>query len=81
MKVAFSARFQRSYDDAPERVREDFDKQLHLLLSDFRYPSLHVKKYSEAEDIWQARVNRTWRCYFQIKNNTYYFVDIMLHPK
>ena len=81
MHVAFSARFQRSYREAPERVKKDFDKQLALLMRNFLYPSLHTKKYNEAQNIWQARVNRTWRCYFTIQDSTYYFIDIMPHPK
>jgi len=33
--------------------------------------SLHAKKYDEAQDIWQARVNRNWRIYFTIAGDTY----------
>jgi hypothetical protein len=29
-------------------------------------PSLRAKKYDEAQDYWQARVNRDWRFYFTI---------------
>ena len=61
MRAFFSARFQRSYKEAPPRVKDDFDKQLAYLLDDMRYPSLRVKKYDEAQGIWQARVNRNWR--------------------
>jgi uncharacterized repeat protein (TIGR03803 family) len=33
------------------------------LVANLHHPSLRAKKYSEAEDKWQARVNRGWRPY------------------
>lgn len=81
MKVEFSIRFIKSYKQSTNRIQSDFDKQLGFLLQDMRHPSLHVKKYDESQDVWQARVNRDWRFYFIIKNNIYYLVDIIQHPK
>jgi bifunctional DNA-binding transcriptional regulator/antitoxin component of YhaV-PrlF toxin-antitoxin module len=43
--------------------------------------SLHAKKYDEATDVWQARVNRDWRFYFTIENDTYVIHKIISHPK
>ena len=51
------------------------------LVQDIRHPSLRAKKYDEAQDIWQARVNQDWRFYFQIEGGTYILLDIMKHPK
>lgn len=81
MLPAFSDHFTRALNEAPERVKKDFKKQLPLLLKDLKYPSLHAKKYDESKDLWQARVNGSWRMYFIIEGNIYYFVDIMAHPK
>ncbi|MBI2120543.1 MAG: hypothetical protein HYT94_02875 [Parcubacteria group bacterium] len=78
---AFSEHFNRSLHEAPERVKKDFKKQLPLLLKNLKYPSLHAKKYDESKDLWQERVNGSWRMYFIIEGNTYYFIDIMPHPK
>ena len=66
MRVAFSDRFLRSYDAAPLRVQQDIDKQLTYLLANLRHPSLKVKKYDAARNIWQARVNRSWWFYFTL---------------
>jgi hypothetical protein len=35
----------------------------------------------KANDLWQARVNRDWRFYFNIVNDTYIIRDIIPHPK
>jgi len=51
------------------------------LEQDLRHPSLRAKKYDEARDLWQARVNKAWRFYFVIQNDTYFIVDIIPHPK
>ena len=71
----------RSYQAAPLAVQKAFDKQVRLLVENIRHPSLHAKKYNEAEDIWQARVNRNWRFYFSIAGDTYVIRDIIPHPK
>ena len=81
MRVLFSARFTRSFPAAPERVQREFGKQLAHLLRNLRHPSLHAKKYDEAQGIWQARVNGGWRFYFTIEEDLYTFIDIIPHPK
>ncbi|MBI3329326.1 MAG: hypothetical protein HYZ81_21810 [Nitrospinae bacterium] len=57
MRVLFSDRFTRAFRDAPDRVQRQFGTQLAHLLRSLRHPSLRAKKYDEAKDIWQARVN------------------------
>ncbi len=81
MKALYSPRFLKQYGDAPAQVQKTFDKQLKLLLDNLRHPSLQAKKYDEANDIWQARVNRDWRFYFSIVGDTYHFHTIIPHPK
>jgi hypothetical protein len=61
----------RSYVGAPAAVRKAFDKQVRLLVDNLHHPSLHAKKYDESDDLWQARVNRSWRFYFNIVGDTY----------
>jgi hypothetical protein len=79
MNVLFTARFERSYSDAPAAIKRAFDKQLAFLLTNLRHPSLRAKKYDEER--WQARVTRDWRFYFRIAGDTYVLLDIMAHPK
>jgi hypothetical protein len=42
---------------------------------------LNAKKYNEAEDKWQARINKDWRFYFRIVGDRYIVTDLMPHPK
>ena len=81
MKAAFSQRFIRQYADLSETRKARFDKQLGFLLTNLRHPSLRAKKYDEARDIWQARLDRDYRFYFRIEGDTYQMLSIIPHPK
>lgn len=81
MKAAFSERFIRQYSGLSAERKAKFDKQLGFLLTSLRHPSLRAKKYDEAQDIWQARVDDDYRFYFQIVGDTYRILFIRPHPK
>jgi mRNA-degrading endonuclease RelE of RelBE toxin-antitoxin system len=81
MRIVLSHRVVEALKDAPPAVRKAFYKQLRLLAANLLHRSLRAKKYSEAEDLWQARVNRDWRFYFNIVNDAYLIRDLIPHPK
>ena len=82
MKVDYNnPRVVDALKDAPENVRKAFFKQVRLLAENLHHPSLRAKKYDEAADLWQARVNKDWRFYFIIKDDTYIVLDVIPHPK
>lgn len=81
MKLVYTKTALETLDRVPARVRKAFYKQAGFLLRDLRNPSLRAKKYSEAEDKWQARVNKSWRFYFRIVNDAYFIEDVTPHPK
>ena len=66
MQIRTTTHFDRSYVKIPPDIRRVFLKQATFLVRDLRYPSLHAKKYDEARDVWQARVNDDWRFYFRL---------------
>jgi hypothetical protein len=81
MTLDYSRHFLRQYHKAPVAVQRAFDKQSLFLLQDLRHPSLRAKKYDEARDLWQARVNDDWRFYFRIVGGVYRLETIRSHPK
>ena len=81
MKAAFSQRFTRQYSVLSPERKSKFDKQLGLLLSNLRHPSLRAKKYDEARDVWQARVDEDYRFYFKIEGDTYRILAVRHHQK
>jgi len=81
MRWQHTVRSKQDYDQASGSVQKAFDKQVRLLAQNLLYPSLHAKKYDEAADLWQARVNKGWRFYFKIDHDTYIITRIIPHPK
>jgi mRNA-degrading endonuclease RelE of RelBE toxin-antitoxin system len=81
MKIAYTKTALDALKDIPAPIRKAFYKRADLLLQDWRHPSLRAKKYSEAEDKWQARVNKSWRFYFKIVDDAHLIADITPHPK
>ncbi len=81
MKITYSQKALDAVGNAPATVRKAFFKQVVLLASNLHHPSLRAKKYDESQDLWQARVNRDWRFYFTIADDTYQIEKIIPHPK
>ena len=81
MKVRFTERADKDYAALSVSVRKAFGKQLEFLLANLRHPSLRAKKLEGSDDLWQARVNRSWRFYFKIEDDEYAIIGILPHPK
>jgi mRNA-degrading endonuclease RelE of RelBE toxin-antitoxin system len=81
MKIVLADSVVEALKDAPLPVQRAFDKQIRFLAANLHHPSLHAKKYDEANDRWQARVDKNWRFYFRIVEDTYRILKIVPHPK
>ena len=81
MRIAYTEAALAAVADAPQGVKKAFSKQMLLLEQNLLHPSLHAKKYSQAEDKWQGRVNRDWRFYFRIIEGTIVITEVIPHPK
>lgn len=81
MRVDLTELFEAQFEHAEAAVQKAVVKQLRLLEQNIRHPSLHAKKFDEAEDIWQARINKSWRFYFKIHDHTYRIIEMKAHPK
>lgn len=81
MTRRFSEKAAQDYEKAIPAIQKAFDKQMKLLTENWRHPSLRAKKIDETNNIWQGRVTRDWRFYFQITDDTYVILRIVPHPK
>ena len=70
MRAFYTKRFFHHYAKAPPPIQRAVDRRVALLLQNLRHPSLRAKKYDEALDIWQARVDEDYRFYFTIEGDT-----------
>ena len=81
MKIRYNPLAAKAFADAPLRIQVAFLKQAAFLVQNLHHPSLRAKKYDNATDRWQARVNKDWRFYFTIEGDTFVVLDIIPHPK
>ena len=81
MKLVYTEKAVKDYVKLSTKLQALVDKQLDFLLKDLSYPSLCAKKYHQKEDIWQIRINKSYRLYFQIVDDVYVILTIIKHPK
>ena len=69
MKLYRTKKFEADFHTLPEQIKIRLQKQLALLIQDWRYPSLQVKKMKGWRDIFEARITDGYRFTFQISND------------
>lgn len=79
MRIFYHKNFLNNLKNFSVPVKKKLKKQISYLVVDLRHPSLHAKKYDEAQDIWQARIDRGVRFYFSIEEDAYFLLDIKRH--
>ncbi len=65
LKLTRTERFKKSVLDLDRRTREKLQKQLGILISDPRHPSLGVRKIRGTQAIFEARVDDHYRFTFE----------------
>jgi len=60
MRVSLTERAIATLADAQPAVQKAFIKQINSLARNLGHPSLHAKKYDEAQDLWRARITDDW---------------------
>jgi len=81
VKLSFTHRARDQVASLSASKQARLEKQLAFLLGNLRHPSLRAKKYDESRGIWQARVDRDYRFYFLIEEDTYLILSVIPHPK
>ncbi len=81
MKLDYSKGALLALQSATPAVRKAFFKQARFLEQNLAHPSLRAKKFDQSGNLWQARVNKDWRFYFTITDDTYLIEKIIPHPK
>jgi len=81
MEINFTKQADKQYQKLPQHIQKKADKQFGYLLQDFRHPSLNAKLYSGTNNLWQARIDKSYRFYFYIVDPHYIVVALIQHPK
>jgi mRNA-degrading endonuclease YafQ of YafQ-DinJ toxin-antitoxin module len=79
MRLQYTDRFQRAYNDLEDDEVEQVKKALRLLAGDPRHPGLRVKKMQGTEHIWEARASRTLRLTFEMHGDLIILRNVGAH--
>jgi mRNA-degrading endonuclease RelE of RelBE toxin-antitoxin system len=79
MNFSFTKTFIRDYRKLPQSLQDAVDKQLELLLSNQRHPSLNIKKMNDPRSIWEGRVTASYRFTFHIEGEIYVLRRVGTH--
>lgn len=86
MILAWTERFKKDFARLPPALQERARKQLALLLTNPRHPSLQVKKLKGYENLWEGRITQHYRLTFRIEGETLLLLriathDLLRHPE
>jgi mRNA-degrading endonuclease RelE of RelBE toxin-antitoxin system len=81
MRLRRTQRFKEAYLTLPAQEQERVKKALKLLETNWRHPSLRVKKIRGAPGIWEARVSRSCRLTFQLEGDVCLLRNVGEHDK
>lgn len=81
MRIARTESFKKAWRRLTEEQKALARKAIENLVINIRYPSLRVKKIRGTEHIWEARVSRTLRITFQIKDDAIILRNIGRHDE
>ena len=79
MEIFFTDHFKKKYKKLPKQIKKATQKQLGLLISNPRHPSLNIKKMQDPRDIWEARITEGYRMTFQIDSEVYILRNVGTH--
>ena len=80
MRISLSKTFEKDYKKLPTKVQKLVDQQLLILLENYKYPSLRIKKMQGQSNIWEGRVTQTYRFTFEKRDDTYILRRVGTHP-
>jgi len=81
MQVKLTDKAGKQFASLPESLKKKTRKQFKYLVQDFRHPSLNAKKYQGQDNLWQGRIDKSWRFYFHIIEPHYIIISVINHPK
>jgi mRNA-degrading endonuclease RelE of RelBE toxin-antitoxin system len=73
MRLQYTEPFLEDYDALPPKIQQRVEKQLRLLLSNPRHPSLQTRKLQKDPHgkTWYSRVTNDYRFTFEIQGDIY----------
>ncbi len=70
MNLFTTKKFDKKFKKLLPQTQKAFQKQIGFLLSGNNHPSLNLKKMQGQTDVWECRINKSYRFTFQVDNKT-----------
>ncbi len=81
MRVIRTKRFDETFLKLPASIHRKAIEQLLRLEANPHHPSLHTHKRAGQKNLWQARITRNYRVFFQLECDTITLVSVEPHEK
>ncbi len=81
MRLQYTDRFQRAYNDLTDDDAERVKKTLRLLVANLRHPSLRVKRMQGTDHIWEASASLSIRLTFEMHGDLIVLRNVGAHDE
>jgi len=81
MRLQYTNRFQRAYNDLTDDNAERVKKALRLLVENPRPPSLRVKRIQGTDHIWEASASLSIRLTFEMHGDLIVLRNVGAHDE
>jgi mRNA interferase RelE/StbE len=81
MRLQYTHRFQRAYNDLTDDDAERVKKALRLLVENPRHPSLRVKRIQGTDHIWEASASLSIRLTFEMQGDLIVLRNVGAHDE
>jgi len=81
MQVKLTDKVGKQFVALTKHLQKNARKQFKYLIEDFHHPSLNAKKYQVSDEVWQGRIDKSWRFYFHIIEPHHIIISVINQPK
>ncbi len=79
MELIQTAHFKSDYKKLPASIQKRTDEKLEFLVQNVSHPSLRVKRVQKYKGVFEGRVTRDYRFFFQITTEGYILLRVDKH--
>ena len=74
-----TSHFKRDYHKLPFAIQKRTNEKLGLLVQNLSHPSLRIKRVQKYKGVFEARITRDYRLFFQITREGYLLLRLGQH--
>jgi len=79
MQLIQTTHFKRDYNKLPASIQKRTDEKLKFLVQNVSHPSLRVKRVQKHKGVFEGRVTKDYRFFFQITTEGYILLRVDKH--